>query len=248
MEAARRQHAEQKLRALQQENLQVPEETKPSTEQKGVFECSLGASILTRKMPVVVDTGASHSIVSYRTIRKLKLKSLMRPSKKAFITAAGELTFPVGEIAALPLTIGEATVNINCMVVSKACFTVLLGLDMMKPLGAVIDLLHDVFTFTDTRTNQRVKVALQCGRVTKSLSDVKMATEVHPVRMLRPIPAERGPSTGQTFFPDLDVLSPPAEAALQEHRVTPSMKMSNRLKNRLQLKAKKVKQEIPFPD
>lgn len=155
-------------------------------------------------MQVVVDTGASHSIVSYRTIRKLKLKSLMRPSKKVFITAAGELTLPVGEIAALPLTIGEATVNINCMVVSKACFTVLLGLDMMKPLGAIIDLQKDVFTFTDIKTSQRVKVALKCGRVTKTLSDVQMAAQVHAVRMIKPIPAEQGPLTGQ------DVMSPTA--------------------------------------
>lgn len=33
-----------------------------------------------------------------KTVRKLKLKSLIRPSKKAFITAGGELSFPVGEI------------------------------------------------------------------------------------------------------------------------------------------------------
>lgn len=248
MEAVQRQQAEQKLKAIQQENLQGPEGVTKSAEEKGVFECSLGASILTRKLPVVVDTGASHSIVSYRTIRKLKLKSLMRPSKKAFITAAGELTFPVGEIAALPLTIGEATVNINCMVVSKACFNVLLGLDMMKPLGAIIDLQQDVFTFTDNRTSQRVRVALQYGKVSKTSSDVKLATQVHSVRMLKPIPSERGPLTGQTFFPGLDTLSPPTESALQDHRMTPSMKMSNRLKTRLQLKTKKVKQEKPFPE
>lgn len=84
----------------------------------------------------VVDTGASHSIVSFRIVRRLRLKSLMRPSKKAFITAAGELTFPVGEIAALPLTIGDSTIRANCMVVGKACFLLLLGLDVMKPVGA----------------------------------------------------------------------------------------------------------------
>lgn len=105
---------------------------------------------------MVVDTGASHSIISFNTLCKLKLKSLMRPSKKAFITTGGELTFPVGEIAALPLTIGEVTVKVNCMVVSKACFSVLLGLDVMKPMGAVVDLYHDSFACFDQRTNRCV--------------------------------------------------------------------------------------------
>lgn len=138
--------------------------------------------------------------------------------------------------------------TINCMVVSKACFTVLLGLDMMKPLGAIIDLQQDMFTFTDHKTHQWVKVALQCGRVVKTLSDVKMVAQVHEVRMLKPIPAMQGPMTGQTFFPGLDVLSPTAETTLQEHRVTPSMKMSNRLKTRPLLKEKKVKKEKSFPE
>lgn len=189
---------------MQHKNLQTPAPENPKVEKtnsEGVFECLLNASILTRKMQVVVDTGASTSIVSYQTVRKLKLKSLMRPSKKAFITAANKLTLPVGEIAALPLTIGGATINLSCMVVSKTYFTVLLGLDMMKPLGVVIDLQRDVFTFTYNRTSQRVhvQVALQCGRMKKTLSDVKMAAQVHSVHMMRPITAEQGPLPGKRF-------------------------------------------------
>lgn len=71
----------------------------------------------------------------------------MKPTRKAFITAGEELLFPVGEVAALPLTIGQSTVRVNCMVVGRACFSLLLGLDVMKPIGAVIDLGQDTFAF-----------------------------------------------------------------------------------------------------
>lgn len=89
MEAAWRLQAEEKLRSLQQDN-----QGAPAVKEEGALECILDTSILTRKVPTVIDTGASHSIVSFRTVRRLSLKSLMRPSKKAFITAAGELNIP----------------------------------------------------------------------------------------------------------------------------------------------------------
>lgn len=94
------------------------------------------------------------------------------------------------------------------MVVPKACFSVLLGLDVMRPLGTVIDLQQDTFAFSDKATGQRVQVALQCTKNRKTLSDVKAVTTVHHVRMFRSIPAHEGPITGQSFFPDTDHLSP----------------------------------------
>lgn len=78
--------------------LQDNQETTPITGD-GMYECLLLANVLTRKLQVVVDTGASYNIISFRSVKKLKLKSLMRPSKKAFITAVGELTFPVRDFS-----------------------------------------------------------------------------------------------------------------------------------------------------
>lgn len=49
MEAVRRQQAEQKLKMMQQENLQGPVEENSAAKTKGVFEYLLAASILTRK-------------------------------------------------------------------------------------------------------------------------------------------------------------------------------------------------------
>lgn len=227
MEAMRRRQAQEKLRVFQQDN----QEAAPAS--GGVYECLLPASVLTRKLSVVVDTGASHSIISFRTMRKLKPKSLMRPSKKAFITAAGELTFPVGEIAALPLTVGECTVKVNCLVVSKACFSILLGLDVMKPLGSVIDLQQDTFKFTDNSSGKRICVAMQCDRVKKTLNDVKVVSQAHQVRMLKPMPVQEGPVTGQSFFPELDELSPTARTTLQDYKSTPVAKMSQKMKTRI---------------
>lgn len=178
--------------------------------------------------------------------KKLRLKSLVRPSQKAFITAGGELSFPVGEIPALPLTIGGCTIRVSCMVLNKACFNILLGLDVMKPARAVVDLFQDQFTFTDQGTKQRVTVPLTCLKNKKTLSDVKMVQKVHQINMSRMIPAHEGPLTGQTFFPELDRLSPTAQAIVDNFRATPVGKTSKKIKKRIQLKEKKPKAAVPF--
>lgn len=90
IDTVRKQKARERLRELQRGH----GEGSPEIEKgKGAYECLVDAQILTRKVPVIVDTGASTSIVSLRTIKKLRLKSLIRPSKKAFITARGSYLF-----------------------------------------------------------------------------------------------------------------------------------------------------------
>lgn len=66
--------------------------------------------------------------------------------------------------------------------------------------------------------------------------------------MLKALPVEQGPLTGQTFFPEIDELSPTAKAAIHEHRTTPVAKMGKKLKTRLQLKEGTKKVEKKFPD
>lgn len=99
---ARQQKAFESLQKSAQDETQ--ESQKSDAQAEGTYECLLSTEVLTRPLQAVVDAGASHNIVAYRAIRKLKLKGVIRPSKKAFITA-GELSFPVGEIDNLPLTI-----------------------------------------------------------------------------------------------------------------------------------------------
>lgn len=53
------------------------------------------------------------------------------------------------------------------MVVGKACFSLLLGLDVMKPLGAIIDLQKDTFAFSDAVSGRRIQVAMICERQKK---------------------------------------------------------------------------------
>lgn len=82
----------------------------------------------------------------------------------------------------------------------------------------------------------------------KTLSDVKVVSTVHTVRILKPIPCAEGALTGQTIFLGLNALSPPTQETLRDHRSAPMAKMSNRLKTRLQLKSKKEKKERRFPE
>lgn len=91
MEAVRRKKAHARLQELQKENNDT---TRSTTASEGAYECAIEARVLTRKVQVVIDTGASHNIVSLRTIHRLRLKSLIKPSRKAFITAGGGSDIP----------------------------------------------------------------------------------------------------------------------------------------------------------
>lgn len=120
IEARRRQRVAEKFKEAHK--LPDPKDGK----QGDTLECLLPVTMLSKQFQIVVDTCASNSIIAYRTVRKLKLKNLIKPSKKAFITASGELSFLVSEID-VPVNIGGTVVQVSCMIVSKACFTMLLG-------------------------------------------------------------------------------------------------------------------------
>lgn len=94
-------------------------------------------------------------------------------------------------------------IPVSCMVVAKACFALLIGLDVLKPQGGIIDLKKNLFTF-DNKLGAPVTIALTCERARHMLEDVRAAQVVGCVRMLRPIPAEKGPKEGQITFPELD--------------------------------------------
>lgn len=73
-----------------------------------------------------MDICVLNSIIVYRTVRKLKLKNLIKSSKKVFITVSGEFFFFVSEID-VSVNIGGTVVQVSCMIVSKVCFTMLFG-------------------------------------------------------------------------------------------------------------------------
>lgn len=207
-EGQRRRQSEQACRR----SAQLQAGTSKAEPDEGAFECFLKTTILTKAVEAVVDTGASHSIVAYRTIQRLKLGELIKATKKAFLTAGGELTFPVGEIEALPMKVGGDIVPVSCMVVAKACFALLVRLDVLKVHGAVIDLKRSLFTFDSQQgRGPTVTVALSCERVRHTLEDVQMIQAIGAVRMIHPIPAALGPQEGLIAFPELD------EGAVDKH-------------------------------
>lgn len=211
------------------------------------YECLLPVTVLSRKQQVVADTGASHSIISYRLVRKLKLKKLIRPSKKAFVTAGGELSFPVDEIDALPVCIGGKVVSVSCTIVRKACFAMLLGLDVMKPMGVCINLEEDELSVKDKEAGRRVKVKLTCSPSTKTLNDIR-SVSVGAVCMMKPIPSDQGPLQGRSLFPEINPLNAEDQDIVDSVRKLPTEKLTNKAKVRQRLKEKVVKKEKKFPD
>lgn len=227
----------------------VTERDAESNDQKsaeGTYECVFTTKVLTRPLDVVVDTGASHSIIAYRAVCKLKLKGMIRASKKAFITAAGDLSFPVGEINSLPLSIGVVVQKVTCMVVAKACFAMFLGLDVLKPMGAILDLEQDQLAFRSA--TQCISVPLKCRKGAKTLEDVKWATHVQTICTIRPIPAHKGPLQGQTLFPELDTLIEEEQTLVQQLHRRDVPDTSKQIRMRAQLKKAKPKAALRFPE
>lgn len=183
-----------------------PSEVASEEEYEGSYECLLPAVCMMKSMDMVVDTGASHSIVAYCTVQRLQLKDMIKPTKKAFLTAGGELTFPIGEIVDLPMKVGGETILVTGMVVAKACFALLLSPDVLKPQGAVIDLKRSLFQFDgESAGGGVVTIALKCKKIRRTVSDVKcMQGVVGHVQMIKAIPAVEGPREGNIRFPELD--------------------------------------------
>lgn len=67
--------------------------------------------------------------------------------KKVFLIVGGECIFFVGEIEVLFMKVGGEILLVNCMIVFKVCFVLLVGLDVFKFYGVVIDLKRNLFIF-----------------------------------------------------------------------------------------------------
>ena len=96
-------------------------------------------TINNRKLGVIVDTGATHCMVSEEVARKLLLWKHIRPVNRKFRTANGATSRPLGILLNIPVTLGSVTLPVDLYVCKARNYTMLLGNSYLAPAGLVID-------------------------------------------------------------------------------------------------------------
>ncbi len=84
-------------------------------------------------LPVVaiVDSGASHSVLSQRVARKLQLLDRLEETSSTFVTASGAQEKPWGLLTGVPVTVGKLTLDMDMPVVGATTYDLLLGNDWL---------------------------------------------------------------------------------------------------------------------
>src|SRR6185312_11320162 len=108
-------------------------------------------------LSVVIDSGAAASILTKKLMKKLGY-SIDRKSKLVIITANGEKVHSLGEIAALPITIGRMTVETPVQVLDSTDEVFILGNDWLNRMNAVLDWKQGKLSVTGRNTTVTVPV------------------------------------------------------------------------------------------
>jgi hypothetical protein len=88
----------------------------------------------------VIDSGASTTTLSHATARKMNLFKHMKKSDMVFTTAAGTIETSMGCLEGLRITIGDLTLPVDVQISSADCFSLLLGYEYLRAVGANIDM------------------------------------------------------------------------------------------------------------
>ena len=89
-------------------------------------------------LSAVIDSGAATSIITKKLMKRLGY-SIERRSKLVIITANGEQVHSLGEIVALPVTIGKMTVETPVQVLDSSDEVFIIGNDWLTRMDAVLD-------------------------------------------------------------------------------------------------------------
>ena len=73
-------------------------------------------SICGRKIDAIVDSGASHTMMSEFLTRQLQLYKHMKSNRAKFHTSARKLERPVGKLVDVPITVGSLTLLVDVYV------------------------------------------------------------------------------------------------------------------------------------
>ena len=122
------------------------------------------------RFAAVVDTGATHSVMSETTARTLGLFRYMEPTDVQFINADGASSPAVGIIKGVPILINDDLKYRLDMFVSQAMsYSMLLGNDLLQPIGACIDLEGMMLNYRNNK-NQRGGIKLESEELSQPVA------------------------------------------------------------------------------
>ena len=106
------------------------------------------AEVKGRLIPLILDSGASGSIVSCQLLNDLGI-AIERPSTTVMINVHREQKRPLGEVLNFPITIQGVTISADIVVVTDAqSYSVIVGNDWLSKVKALIDYQNSVMMIT----------------------------------------------------------------------------------------------------
>ncbi|KXZ41351.1 hypothetical protein GPECTOR_528g523 [Gonium pectorale] len=111
----------------------------------------------------VVDSGASHSVISRMTLRKLGLLDSIETTSVTFLNADGRRAPAAGVVRGLLVSTGDMAIMMDVYVSNATNYGILLGTDFMHPIGADLDFKRHLLKY-DNDENGRGCIAIEVVR------------------------------------------------------------------------------------
>ena len=134
--------------------------------------CLIPAMINQQHIEMLVDTGATVSLISERMVNELQLTKAIEPWKLGPVKTANGNPLDIRGVISITARIGNAEAEYDAIVAKNLSRGIILGKDILEQMGAVIDLKHETVTL------EGCEPVSFSGRVTESL-EVQEACEVY---------------------------------------------------------------------
>ena len=105
----------------------------------GISVVKAPIKVCNSEITAIVDSGASHTMISELLARKLHLYKQIQPTNAKFYTSAGKLERPVGRLLDIPITVGNLTLPIDVYVSPARTYNLLLGNNFLAAAEAQIN-------------------------------------------------------------------------------------------------------------
>ena len=96
-------------------------------------------SIAGTEISAIIDSGASHTMMSDVMARKLQLYRSIQPTKAKFYTSSGKLENPVGRLVDVSISVGNLTLPVDIYVSPARTYNLLLGNNFLAAAEAEIN-------------------------------------------------------------------------------------------------------------
>ena len=91
------------------------------------------------EISAIIDSGASHTMMSDVMARKLQLYRSIQPTKAKFYTSSGKLESPVGRLTDVSISVGNLTLPVDIYVSPARTYNLLLGNNFLAAAEAEIN-------------------------------------------------------------------------------------------------------------